>query len=156
MVDYGIKISQEHVDANKATLSQLLLSSQYPFSKIDTQNPSGFITVNFQFLNEIPGTLGAITTTKIYSLPHNYTYIPQYWATCNVLVPATNIYLADNTPNYIKAATVVDYVLLFFRATIMTIDVYVQQSSSGIVPLSDIAVKDTIMQLGFYVFVDNV
>lgn len=76
--DYGINISPPGVNATTAGANQLLMNSNYPFYKIDTQNKNGFRTTFINFLTdppEPPSGSAAYQFTVVYSYPHNYKYI---------------------------------------------------------------------------------
>lgn len=159
MADYGAKVSADGYDAREATaVNQLLLSSSYPFSKIDTQNTNGFTTVNLTFNNDPPESIGGTVTTKVYSFTHGYTYKPQYWVTANVSVLPVGMgtdyydpYITDNKPGYLRLTDLANYASIFFRASSSSIDVYVLKNNMW----SSTPLTGMVIRLGFYIFVDN-
>jgi hypothetical protein len=94
-MDSIIKVSTPGVDVNKAKTNQLLLSSQYPFAKLDTQKAISFQTIYLFFNNDPPEpSAGNTTTTTVYSFAHGYNYTPQVWGLFYVVsgAPLTNFY----------------------------------------------------------------
>ena len=61
--------------------SNITLNSNYPFTKLDTQNIVSFQTIQILFNNEptqpTPGNTQV--STLLYSFPHGYNYIPSIW-----------------------------------------------------------------------------
>lgn len=88
MSDFGINISPPGVNAGTADNKDLLLNSDYPFYKIDTQNANGFRTTNLNILTNPPEpSLGNYSFTVLYSYAHNYKYITAIQALFYALVP---------------------------------------------------------------------
>lgn len=80
MADYGVKASEANVSVLTATGSQVLMTSQYPFAKIDQTMLETFRTTTVTFLNDVPNNV----KTQIAFFPHGYTYRPQVWGLWNV------------------------------------------------------------------------
>ena len=80
MANYGMKTSKKGVSALDATAANLLMSTHYPFTKIDPTMLNTFRTTNVTFLNDAPDN----TKTQIASFAHGYTYRPQVWGLWNV------------------------------------------------------------------------
>lgn len=157
MADIGIKISRKNTDVNSAGLTDLLLSSKYPFTKIDTQNTNSFITVSLTFINEPPETMGTSTITKVYSLTHSYNYKPQFWATVYHAINPTVWLQGTFWGDYdnvipLRLVSAFDEADIFFRATESTIDVYVIKNNDSM----SIPVVGITVDIGFYVFVDGI
>jgi len=79
-MDYGIKVSDEGINALEATGQELFLSIGTPQAKLDTTNSVSFQNISITFVNEPPDApLGTSVTTLIYEFDHGYTYKPQIW-----------------------------------------------------------------------------
>lgn len=85
-----IKISQPGVNAQTANSSQLLFTTQYPFSKFDATKPQSFQTIDLLFNAEPtnPTTINGTSNTLIYSFAHGYNYIPSIWMMWQNSAPA--------------------------------------------------------------------
>jgi hypothetical protein len=94
-MDYGIKISDTETDVNKAELDQLLLSSRYPFAKLDTSNEVSFRNIQLRMNQDTPNPAGTspntVTDTVVYQFAHGYDYTPAYWSLIQVLAPPTSV-----------------------------------------------------------------
>lgn len=80
MADYGIRTSKEGADAITATGADLIMTTRFPFAKIDPTEIDTFRTTTVTFLRDVPDD----TKTLITSFPHGYTYKPQLWGLWNV------------------------------------------------------------------------
>ena len=78
--DYGVKVSQNDTSVNDTTKA-LLMSTKYPFMKLDTTNEAAAKDITLIFNNDPPnpGSGEAPITTKVYSYLHGYDYIPAFW-----------------------------------------------------------------------------
>lgn len=95
--DYGINISLPGANATTADIQNLVMNSNYPFYKIDTQNKNGFRTTFLNFLNDPPeDTTGAYKFTVVYSYPHNYKYIPAIQSLFYAKVPPSGTGFTQN------------------------------------------------------------
>lgn len=72
-------ISKDGYDTRSASNEQLLVNSDYPFAKLDTQNNVSFQNIRIFFSRDTPFTAGATVKTLVYSFAHGYTYVPQVW-----------------------------------------------------------------------------
>lgn len=89
--NFGIKISTPNTDVNSSDASQLLMSSSYPFLKIDTQSDVAYQTLLLLFSNDPPAAaFGTTQTTGVYSFAHGYKYVPKVWALFTTVVQATS------------------------------------------------------------------
>lgn len=115
-----LSISPPGVDATTASNANLLLNSEDPLYKIDTQNKNGFRTTSLNFLHDPPEGVGsAFGFTVVYQYPHNYTYIPAIQALFFAKVPPTGTgftqqYFFDS--GVIASHTVADGAFLFAYA----------------------------------------
>lgn len=80
MSNYGIKTSKKEVDAITATGADIIMSTRFPFAKIDPTKVDSFRTTAVTFLNDVPDNV----KTQIASFEHGYTYRPQIWGLWNV------------------------------------------------------------------------
>ncbi len=77
-----ITIVKSGYDVQSATGTNILLNSDYPFTKLDTQNIVSFQTISLLFNREPtqpPGTAPYYANTLIYQFPHGYNYVPSPW-----------------------------------------------------------------------------
>lgn len=89
MGGFGINVSSKGVDVTGARGEDLLLSTEYPFHKLDTLKPISFQNINITFAHEPPyppnpgnplgGPTLAYKITNITSFAHGYSYIPAIW-----------------------------------------------------------------------------
>lgn len=110
MGDYGIKVSTDEIDAKGAAMRDLLLSTRYPFHKLDVTKRESFQNISLNFVNEPPTPDGVGTTsleTTVYRFEHGYTYIPAVWVLYqNLYVTATVLYgYRENIINTISAGS---------------------------------------------------
>lgn len=124
MSDFGIKVSFPDTDAAEAEQAQLLLSSRYPFAKLDTQKEISFKNYLFRFVSNPPDPVGTSPNfyreTQVYSTEHGYDYIPAVWALVSVVTPVTGAvfyqdYFQDG--GVISAKTAFDDTEFYVRAT---------------------------------------
>ena len=88
MKNYGMKVSKVGESALKSTdLSNLIMTTRYPFAKIDPTNQKTFQTINFTFTR----TPALDTATLLYSFDHDYTYVPQIWGLWNITDSSTGL-----------------------------------------------------------------
>lgn len=80
MADYGIKTSAKGADAITARGVDVIMSTKYPFAKIDPTQRDSFRTTIVSFLNDVPDNV----KTQIASFAHGYIYKPQIWGLWNV------------------------------------------------------------------------
>lgn len=80
MGDYGIKTSKNGVNAITAQGADILMSTRYPFAKLDPTQTESFRTTTVTFLSDTPDDV----KTRIASFSHGYTYKPQIWGLWNV------------------------------------------------------------------------
>jgi len=75
MSDYGIRTSKKGENATSSNMSDILMSTRFPFAKIDQTMDESFRTTHITFLNN---TLNGVST-EIYRFAHGYDYTPQMW-----------------------------------------------------------------------------
>lgn len=71
--NYGIRTSKVGTDATVASGADLIMSSRYPFAKIDQTKLNTFRTTTVTFLNDVSDN----TKTLVASFEHGYTDRPQ-------------------------------------------------------------------------------
>jgi len=84
-MDYGIVVTENGVDASKATDLQKVLNLKYPLMKIDRDKSTSFKNIKITFVNDPPAPAVGTTTsisTQIYKFEHGYTYKPAIWSFC--------------------------------------------------------------------------
>jgi len=80
MSDYGIKTGKRGVSALEAVGADILMTTKYPFAKIDPTKAESFRTTTVVFLNDTPDNV----KTQIAFFAHGYTYKPEVWGLWNV------------------------------------------------------------------------
>jgi hypothetical protein len=85
MADYGIKTSNGEVSVLDADRLETLMTTAFPFAKIDQTKQDTFRTTTVRFLNDVPDN----TKTLIASFEHGYKYRPQVWGMWNVIWSAS-------------------------------------------------------------------
>lgn len=80
MADYGIKTSKKGVSALTASEADTIMSTRFPFAKIDQTQLETFRTTTVNFVSDTPDDV----KTLIASFSHGYTYKPQMWGLWNV------------------------------------------------------------------------
>lgn len=94
-MDFGIKVSADESDALEAAAEDLLLSTTYPFAKIDSSNDTSFRNILLSFNQDVPQPSGVGTDlyrdTVVYSFEHGYDYAPSYWSLIQVVVPPSSV-----------------------------------------------------------------
>ena len=78
--DYGFKVSEKGKNAITAEGTDIIMSTRYPFAKIDPTKTESFRTTTVTFLSNAPDN----TKTLIASFAHGYTYKPQLWGLWDV------------------------------------------------------------------------
>jgi hypothetical protein len=140
MADFGLSISAPGTNVNTTAKNNLLLNSNYPFYKIDTQNKNGFRTTFISIITDPPEPSGAgYQFTILHQYPHNYKYIPAIQALFyGKVTPAgttfTQKYFFDS--GTIAAHTAFDEALLFAYADATNVYIicrkYKDSSSGGL------------------------
>lgn len=153
MADYGIKTSKKGVNAITAMGADIIMSTKYPFAKIDPTKTDSFRTTTVTFLNDVPDN----TKTLIASFAHGYDYRPQIWGLWNVTWGAS----IAGTPNteqngygYLVNGSASPTASLSYEWDETTVYLYILKGTSIIPPISSNAIG-TIATLTTYVFVDD-
>ncbi len=135
MGDFGIAISSPNVNVGSASNSQLLLTSKYPFVKLDTQKPISFQTIFLFFNNDPPEPVGAGTVnTTVYSFAHGYTYVPRVWGLFQTVAkPPLTVFNQDyfQDTGIIAQQTIDDQVTMFVGANATNINIIVSKFNDG-------------------------
>jgi len=144
MADYGFKVSQPDKSVFSDNVGDLLLTTQYPFAKIDSTTENTFFTVQFTFVTNP----SLDTETKFYSVPFPYTYSPMMWEIWWDLTLGAEVGIG----RYISSSSATFHNLYTKVNTIdKTLDFYVYNSSSG-VPQNLTGLTGT---YSAYIFVDD-
>lgn len=101
--DFGILITQPGGDATNPAANQVVLNTDNPFIKIDTQNKAGFQTILLLITNDPPEPVAPATDayTVVYKFKHGYTYVPSLETIFNVVTlppsgSGTQLYFQDS------------------------------------------------------------
>lgn len=149
MSDYGIKSGKRGVSITEATGADILMSTKYPFAKIDQTKSDTFRTTTVTLLSDTTDN----TQVEIASFEHGYDYRPQVWGLWNVTwgpsITGTpnleqNGYGALTNTSGIPASTI------HYEWDTTSIYLYLTKGSSG---SSD--ATGTVATLTTYVFADD-
>lgn len=80
MAHYGVKTSKKGVNAITASGADVIMSTKFPFAKIDPTQLETFRTTTVTFLSDPPDNV----KTQIASFAHGYDYKPQLWGLWDV------------------------------------------------------------------------
>lgn len=170
MADFGIKVSSEKTDVFKAKGKDLLLTSQYPFHKLDVENVVSFQNISLLFVSDPPnpdGTIQTSLTTNVYTFKHGYNYVPATWLLAQRAVgagvvtdPTSNRYsayfyeggliAADNTSDLSPYAAL-DYVVDSENITLSVTKYYDAVFGFG----SPVNISGYSLDIRIYVFVED-
>lgn len=153
MADYGIKSSQKGINAITAAGTDIIMSTKYPFAKIDPTQTESFRTTTISFVTDTPDNV----KTLIASFAHGYDYRPQVWGLWNVtwgpniaITPGQtqNGYGTFNNSGSLAAAT------LSYEWDATTVYLYLLKRATTI-PLVPSNAIGTTATLTTYIFVDD-
>jgi len=156
MSDYGINISAPNINVNTANNSQLLLTSKYPFDKLDTQTNTSFQTIFLLFNTDTPEPDTGTTNTTVYSFAHGYIYVPKVWALFQTVAnaPLTNFYQAYfQDTGIIATKTVHDQATMFIAADSTNVNIVVSKYNDG--SGSSNLIKGASFNITIFTFVDD-
>lgn len=152
MSDYGIKTSKKGVNAITATGADIIMSTKYPFAKIDPTQLETFRTTTVTFLTDTPDNV----KTQIASFAHGYTYRPQLWGLWNVtwgpsiaITPSQQ----QNGYGYLINTSSLPAAILSYEWDTTT--VYLYLSKGAIPPGTPSSAIGTTATLTTYIFVDD-
>jgi hypothetical protein len=91
--NYGISISGPGSGVAGAKANQLVMNTNNPFLKIDTQNKAGFQTTTLLITTDPPNPPGGggNTFTQVYKFKHGYKYVPTVEMLCYVTNPPPGV-----------------------------------------------------------------
>ena len=151
-MNYGIKVSKKGKSVIKTTdMQDIIMSTRFPFAKIDQTNSESFKTISVSFLSNPP--LGV--ETEIYSFDHGYTYLPQGWGLWNVEYPvsATFIQYDQGLGGYISGSGFgAPIFILTYKVFETSVKLYIEAYNGIPDPINLIGV---VAKLTFYVFADD-
>ena len=162
MADYGIKISKEDTDVFTSQGADVLLSSSYPFAKLDTTKDVSFRNTLITFLNNPPEPTGVgadvSKTTLIYSFAHGYSYTPSAWHLMNIVVPVPSTafdqdYFQDG--GTVASTTAFDSAVFYATVDATNVNYYVTKNFSGGITSTN-NITGLQIKVRSYVFVEDV
>lgn len=148
MSDYGIKVSKKDASVLTATGSDVIMTTHFPFSKIDQTKLDTFRTTTVRFLSDVADN----TKVQIAYFAHGYDYRPQIWGLWNVTWSASltgeeqNGYGALTNTSGIPATTV------WYEWDEVNVYLYINKGATVLTPTSAIG---TTASLTTYIFVDD-
>ena len=152
MSDYGLKVSKLGKDATSSNDLDIIMSTKYPFAKIDPTKTDTFRTTTILFTKN---TTKAVDTL-IYQFDHGYTYTPQVWGLWSIIWGPGVVGVAGST--YIGYGTVssssgIPVATLHYKVGMSRIELYAIWSDP--LNLAPIDLSGTIATLTTYVFADD-
>lgn len=145
----GIKISSANTSVNSASGPDLLMSTKYPFEKLDVTKSVSFQTINLTFLNNPPDpSVGNQTNTLFYSFAHGYSYIPKIWT---LIYDVTADAYAQGGYYYTNV-DISNYAFIYVTVDTTNVNFYVLKNNGDGHP-PNLAGRQ--FQFRCYVFVDN-
>lgn len=132
-----MKISTPGVNVANASTSQLILNSNYPFIKLDTQSTTSFLTINLVLLKDTPEPTAPATDaiTTVYQFAHGLNYAPKIWALFQVTIPPVGTHFYQpyfQEAGVIGGTTVDDLVTMFYSADNQNIYIKVDKYNDGV------------------------
>lgn len=152
MADYGFKTSKEGASAITGTGADILMSTKYPFAKIDQTKTDTFRTTTITFLTDAPDN----TKTLIASFAHGYTYKPQLWGLWNVTWGPSIAGTPNTTQNgygYLINTSGVPASSLTYEWDATTVYLYI--TKGAIPPGTPSSTIGTTVTLTTYIFADD-
>lgn len=147
MGDYGFKTSKNGVNAIAATGSDVIMTTRYPFTKIDQTKIDTFRTTTVSFLTNTANGVDTI----VASFDHGYKYKPQVWGLWNVTWSPSLGGHNQNGYGYITNTSGFPSTSLWYEVNETTIDLHIRKFD-GFFGTSTIGTTAT---LTTYVFVDD-
>lgn len=151
MGDYGIKTSKKGESALSNNLLDIIMTSHFPFTKIDQTNVESFRNTTVNFINNIPIN----TPILIHSFKHGYDYKPQVWGLWNITFGPGSLTpgLIKNGYGIVTNVTGIPLIMFWYEYDEQDIKLYVSIEDpfeSGLVDLTG-----TTAVLTTYVFADD-
>lgn len=158
--DIGILISAPGVSAVGAKTASILMDTNHPFIKIDTQNANGLLTITLIITTDPPEPppTGVPNYTQLYKFKHGYTYVPSLESLFFVSSPPPSPY-GNGTQTYFQdsgrlaAATIAASATLYAIADNTWVYLYCSKVSfDGSITL----LTGTNVQITTHVFVEDI
>lgn len=147
MSNYGLKVAKDGESAFSTDLTDLQLTTAYPFAKIDPTNTKSFQTITTTILNNPADN----TLVNFYSFPHGYDYIPQAWGVWNVTGPVAVVSQYDNAYGTFVSTTGIDGFYMYYAVDATNVNLYLYK----FVTVGPVSLVGVVAQLTMYVFVDD-
>lgn len=152
MADYGVKTSQVGASVLDATGVDILMTTKFPFAKIDPTHTDSFRSTTITFLNNTADD----TITSVYSFPHGYDYKPQVWGYWSSIVWGAGIGVGSEVWSgygWVWSTTGVPIAELGYDVDETNVNVYAYWSDPfGMNPLD---FTGTVATLTTYIFADD-
>jgi hypothetical protein len=152
MSDYGLKVSKLGKDATSSNDLDIIMSTKYPFAKIDPTKTDTFRTTTILFTKN---TTKAVDTL-IYQFDHGYTYTPQVWGLWSIIWGPGVVGVAGSTYNgygTVSSSSGIPVATLHYKVGMSRIELYAIWSDP--LNLAPIDLSGTIATLTTYVFADD-
>lgn len=154
---YGIAISTPNVNVNGAKTNQLLLSSKYPFIKLDTQSSISFQTINLSIYQDPPEPVlpATDTITNVYKFEHGLKYTPKIWSLFQVVVPPTTHFYQPyfQEGGVIAAQTAYDGASMYYTADAQYVYIWIDKFNDGTGSPNNLI--GTVIKITLFTFVDD-
>lgn len=148
MANYGIKTSKKGVDATTATGTDIIMSTKFPFAKIDPTRSDTFRTTTVTFITDPPDNV----KTLVAQFAHGYSYKPQLWGLWNVTWPASFPIVEQNGYGSLNSSSSINSVNIRYEWDATNVYLYMTKTNLGIPFYSVIG---TTAKLSTYIFVDD-
>lgn len=151
MSDYGMKTSKKGESALSTDYANILMSTRFPFAKIDQTMSNSFRTTHLTFLNNTANGVN----TEIYRFAHGYDYTPQMWGLWEITwgpgVPSS--WYTFNGYGTVSSSTGMPYAYVSYGID----DTYVYLYAGWYDPfgLSPVDLTGTTLTLTTYIFADD-
>jgi len=147
MADYGLRVAKKGESAFSTDLSDIQLTTSFPFAKIDPTKDGTFQTITTTILNDPADN----TLVNFHSFAHGYDYEPQVWGLWTVTGPIGAVPSFDNSYGNYISSTGVDGFSLYYKVDSTNIKLYLYKYV-GFGPLSLVGV---VAKFTVYIFVDD-
>lgn len=147
MADYGLRVAKKDKSAFSGNLSDIQLSTSFPFAKIDPTKDGTFQTITTTIINDPANN----TLVNFHNFEHGYEYEPQVWGLWTVSGPPLAVPSFDNSYGNYISSTGIDGFSLYYDVTSTEIKLYLYKYV-GFGPLSLVGVT---AKFTVYIFVDD-
>lgn len=148
MADYGVKVSKKDVSVLTATGSDVIMSTRFPFAKIDQTKLDTFRTTTVRFLNNVADN----TEVQIASFAHGYDYRPQVWGLWNVTWSASLTGTEQNGYGALTNTSGFPTTTVWYEWDEVNVYLYINKGATVLIPTDT---TGTTAMLTTYIFVDD-